>query len=462
MRGVWAARGPPRAVRGRSGDRLRSPGMTPIRLLTVLVLLVATDATLAARRGPVEGPPNVVFILADDLGAECLSCYGSTSYATPHLDRLAAEGIRFTRAHSQPLCTPTRVELLTGLCNARNYEAFSVLPKGSHTFAHALGTQGYRSGVFGKWQLLGAEHYPENLRGRGCTPEQAGFGAWSLWQVEQLGSRYWGPTITRGAAGSGSLTEVHGDDVYGPDVFTDALLEFVRAESAQPFLAYYPMALTHDPFVPTPDSADRDASKGPEHFGAMVEYMDRLVGRIVDEVDRLELGERTLIVFVGDNGTHPSVHSRVGDAVVRGGKRGTHHHATHVPLIVRWTGTVAPGQERDDLVHVRDLCATLLDVAGAEVAADVRADAHSLAPLLRGEEFTARQTIPFWYHPRPIARPKSEPVSFAIDGRYKLYDDGRVFDEVDDPTEEAPLGVDAVPAAAWARLRAALAQLPAR
>ncbi|MBK8975728.1 MAG: sulfatase-like hydrolase/transferase [Planctomycetes bacterium] len=437
--------------------RLLPVRLSPVSLLVVVALVGRTSGQVPER------PPNVVLILADDLGAECLSCYGSTSYATPHLDRLAAAGIRFTRAHAQPLCTPTRVELLTGLCNVRNYEAFSVLPRGSHTFAHGLGAVGYCTGVFGKWQLLGAEHYPENVRGHGCRPDEAGFRTWRLWQLDRLGSRYWGPTITSGEAAGESLVEVLGEEVYGPDEFTTALLDFVAEGPSQPFLAFYPMALVHDPFEPPPGSADRDAPRGPRHFAAMVAYMDRLVGRIVDRIDELGLGERTVIVFVGDNGTHPSIRSQVGDRTVRGGKQGTSHYATHVPLVVRWSGTVEPGQVRDELVHVRDLCATLLDVAGAEVPDDVRADSWSLAPLLRHgpAEFRPRETIPFWYHPRPIARPRSQPVTFAIDGRFKLYGDGRIYDDVADPEERHPLDAE-VPEAVIARLRAALASLPAR
>ena len=139
--------------------------------------------------------PNIVLIMADDVGYECFGCYGSTQYSTPNLDGMAAHGIRFNHAYSQPLCTPSRVKLMTGLVNARNYSAFSVLNRDQRTFGHMMKAAGYRTMVAGKWQLYGAEHYKERFRGKGSLPENTGFDRHCLWQVDRLGGRYWEPLL---------------------------------------------------------------------------------------------------------------------------------------------------------------------------------------------------------------------------------------------------------------------------
>ena len=421
-----------------------------------LTLLLASTTVVA------QEPPNVILILADDLGAECLSCYGSTSYATPNLDRIAADGMRFTRAHAQPLCTPTRVEILTGLCNARNYEAFSVLPPDSRTFAHGLQEQGYATGVFGKWQLLAAEHSPEPIRGSGSTPAQAGFDTWCLWQVDRLGERYWNPTLDI----DGRVTTFP-EDAYGPDVFTDHLLRFVETHRDERFCAFFPMALTHAPFEHAPPKPI-DAKNDVAHFRSMVEYMDTIVGRIADRLTELDLANDTLLIFCGDNGSPRQVRSRVadgaGERTVRGGKGSTTITGTHVPLIAWQPGTVPRSQVRDDLVQLRDLHATILQVAGAEVPPEVAEDSLPLTQRLRGGEDLMRARAAFWYHPRPKTRPRSRPVAFVSDGRFKLYGDGRLFDTLEDPAEREPLAspLDPIPAAQRRELHATLAAMPTR
>ena len=162
----------------------------------VIVAAHACGQSEASRPTSLPSRPHLVVMLADDAGAECFGCYGGQSYRTPHIDRLAREGIRYDNAFTQPLCTPTRVELLTGRSNARNYVAFSILPPEERTFAEVLQRSGYRTCVVGKWQLLGAEHYREGIRGTGSTPRQAGFERHALWQVAELGSRHWKPRLT--------------------------------------------------------------------------------------------------------------------------------------------------------------------------------------------------------------------------------------------------------------------------
>ena len=162
----------------------------------VLLPCLASAACALAPASEVPARPNIVLIMVDDLGAEAIGCYGGSDYSTPHIDALARSGMRFEHAHSTPLCTPTRVRIMTGRGSLRSYQRFSILHPEERTFAHHLGEAGYATAVAGKWQLFGARHYGA-WAGRGTLPDDAGFDAWSLWQVDELGSRYWDPLYER-------------------------------------------------------------------------------------------------------------------------------------------------------------------------------------------------------------------------------------------------------------------------
>ena len=378
-----------------------------------------------------DGRPNVVLILADDFGYECVSANGG-DYRTPHLDALAAGGVRFTHCYSQPLCTPTRVQLMTGLYNQRNYVRFGLLPEGSTTFAMLLRDAGYRTCVAGKWQLEGG------LEG----PGKFGFDTYCLWQLDRRPPRYANP----GLEIDGRRVDFDAGE-YGPDLVCDHLCRFIREEKERPFLAYYPMILTHDPFEPTPDSRawnprDVSGTKGlakPRHFRAMVEYADKLVGKIVRTLEEEGLRERTLVIFTGDNGTHSSITSTLNGQPYRGGKGKTTDAGTHVPLIANWPGTIRAGHVDDSLVDSTDFFPTLLDVAGVEVPESLNLDGVSLAPQLRGEEDAPeREWVYLWYS-RSGGPTGAE---FARDRRWKLYRDGRLFDVEADPLEQAPIDLE--------------------
>lgn len=412
----------------------------------------------AAAAGPEPEPerPNVVLILADDMGSECVGCYGGTSYATPHLDALAASGMRFTHAYSTPLCTPSRVKLMTGRSGIRNYAHFSILDREERTFAHALGAAGYRTAVVGKWQLLGAEHYGERA-GTGTGPADAGFERWLLWQVDRLGSRYWDPLLER----DGELLEGT-EGRYGPDLFCEFALGYVDEHADEPFFLYYPMALPHSPFVPTPASADRTSGDRARNFADMVAYVDAVVGRVVGQLERLGLRERTLVLFTCDNGTSRSIVSVRDGREVTGGKRLTTDAGTRVPLIASWPGTVPAGSVCDDLVDFSDFLPTLVEFAGAEPEPGAVLDGRSFLPQLQGEPGTPREWLYCYYNPRPGKADWPE-VRYVQDARFKLYGDGRLYDLVDDPLEERPLERDglAVEAeAALRKLRGALDSMP--
>ena len=372
---------------------------------------------------------NVILIMADDIGYECYAAYGGTSYKTPVLDRMAAEGMLFKHAYSNPLCTPTRVKIMTGLSNVRNYASFSILKKTERTIGHMMQEAGYRTTIAGKWQLYGAEHYPDLIRGKGSLPQDMGFDRHCLWQVKKLGSRFWGPTITI----DGEVREF-GEDVYGPDVYCRFLLDRMAEYKDEPFFLYYPMALVHSPFIPTPDSTDRNCKDKQRNFADMVAYMDKIIGRIVDKTVELGIAERTLILVTGDNGTHRSIKSNMGDKVIVGGKGMPTDGGTHVGLFAYQPGAVPAGKVSSDLVEFSDFAPAIAEATGAKALSPT--DGRSFFPQLRGWAGNPRETIFVYYWPRPE---KDRPLRFVRNKRWKLYDSGKLFDVANDVLEQNPV-----------------------
>lgn len=379
-------------------------------------------------------PPNIVLIVADDLGYECLRCNGATEYQTPKLDALAGSGIRFTNAHSTPLCTPTRVQLMTGQYNFRNYTEFGSLPPGQFTFGHMVQRAGYRTCVVGKWQLAGRIE-GTNYRGEGTLPQDAGFDEHCLWQVKDRGSRYWEPTVQ---VNGEVQRQIKGK--FGPEVFTSYAEKFIERHRDRPFFLYYPMALTHDPFISTPrskgSSAETAHGSDPVWFGDMVAYMDEVSGRIVAKIDQLGLAGNTLVIFTGDNGTHPSITTQTRSGPYRGGKGSTARAGTHVPLIARWQGTSPKGAICEDLIDFTDFLPTLGDLAGTSLPDDHPRDGRSFRPQLRGAKGDPRKWIFCDYNPK---WGKFQPARWVMNKRWKLYGDGRFYDWRSDPGEQQPL-----------------------
>lgn len=400
----------------------------------------------------VSAKPNVIVIMADDFGYECLSCNGSASYKTPHIDKLAAGGMRFENFHVQPLCTPTRVQLMTGMYNIRNYSRFGYLEPDVTTFAHLLKKAGYTTAITGKWQLS------HGIDG----PKKFGFDEYCLWQLTRRPPRYANPGL-----------EINGKEIdykngeYGPDLINDYAIDFVSRKKAEPFFLYYPMMLTHGPFQPTPDSANwnpkaigEDVGNDRKNFADNVAYMDKLVGRLIAKLDELRLRENTLVVFLGDNGTGRPIVSKMGDKTVTGGKGTTTTFGTHVPLVVNWPKTVVAGKVSADLLDSTDILPTICAAAGAPIPAELKLDGRSFLPQLRGEKCTPREWRYCWYAPNQ-GKKENEPKEFAATVKYKLYRTGEFFDIERDPLEEKPLQVKSLDAAARAvfkKLQEALAQ----
>lgn len=411
--------------------------------LALLVALLWASPGLA-RDDP---RPNVILIMADDLGFETLGSSGSESYETPRLDRMAEEGIRFEHCYSTPLCTPSRVQIMTGRYSFRNYVGFGMLRPGETTFGHLLKRAGYAVGVTGKWQLYGDPRQRELFRPAvGSTPEEAGFPDYFLWQVDRgpWDARYKNPRISR----TGHSPQVFFQE-YGPDLYGQFALDFIQRHADEPFFLYYPMCLTHDPFQPTPGDPGYDALdpterlNDPAHFGRYVAHMDAVVGRILQKVDDLGLARKTLVLFTGDNGTDRKVVSRWRGKPVPGMKGLPVKYGTHVPLLARWPGTIPRGRVDDGLVDFTDFLPTIVEAAGAELPEGLTLDGMSFLHRLLGQPGPERSWVFCDYAPR---WGRFEPARYVHDARWKLYDDGRIFDVAADPLEKKALGEGELPA----------------
>ena len=398
------------------------------RLLPLVLVVVACSN---------EHPPNIVLIMADDLGYEGLGVNGGLSYETPHLDSLANNGMRFTRAFSTPLCTPSRVQIMTGKYNFRNYIGFGLLDPSQRTFAHLLSQAGYVTGVVGKWQLYGNAHQRE-LAGRGgATPEEAGFDEFALWQFIERGYRYKSPTVHYSGQDPAIIP-----GAYGPDLFADYAEAFFEQHKDTPFFLYFPMALPHDPFLPAPGHPDYErlnpdhARSDAKYFASMVHHMDLLVGRITGSLHRLGLDRRTLVLFTIDNGTHRSVTSEHSSGPIRGRKAFPVAAGTHVPLIAYWPGKIAPGHVNGELIDFTDFLPTMVEAAGSQLPADFTTDGLSFYRQLTGRADSVRRWIYSHYDPR---WGRFEPARWAQDHSWKLYGSGKFVNWSEDPSEDHAL-----------------------
>ncbi len=397
-----------------------------------ICLFAAVLCTLVVSAVAAEKKPNIVLIMADDFGYEALTANGGQSYQTPHLDRLAATGMRFENCYVQPLCTPTRVQLMTGIYNIRNYIEFGVLDPKATTFAQLLKKAGYTTGICGKWQLQ--LNQDKNL------PRHFGFDEAFLWQQTRRPPRYANPGLER----DGDEIDYNGGE-YGPKLINDFALDFVTRHRDRSFVLYYPMILTHDPFQPTPDSPDWDPKTKSEqlqrdvkHFADMTAYMDKMIGRLIAKLEELGLRENTLVMFIGDNGTGVSVTSRFKGTDYPGGKGSGTVRGNHVPFIANWPAKIPAGRVNSDLVASVDFLPTMCDAVGSPVPAALRIDGRSFLPQLLGQRGQPRDSLYVWYARNGGPTATHE---YAQSVTHKLHRDGRFYDLTIDRFEQQPLAV---------------------
>ena len=398
---------------------------------------------LHAQQSKEHRKPNIVLIMADDVSWEAFSCYGAEDYKTPHIDALASRGVRFAHCYSTPICTPSRVQIMTGQYSFRNYTHFGYLNPNEKTIGHLMQSAGYQTAIAGKWQLNGLYNKLSGWDDRN-RPHKAGFHESYLWQVttgKQLkdggGERFWSPPLER----NGVMETVEDNaDKYGPDLLCDFLCDFMERNRSKPFFIYYPMVLVHNPFVKTPDTIGDDprtqaANKAPknkkeqkENFVAMVEYMDKIVGRLVTKVQLIGQEENTIILFTADNGTNRGITSRWNGQEIKGGKGGMKDMGTHVPLVASWPGRSPRTVVVDDLVDFTDMYPSFADAAGLSLGESDPIDGRSFLPQLLGQGGHPRDFVFLHYQPYWNA----QPGQFARTQQYKLYRDGGFFDVPED------------------------------
>lgn len=369
--------------------------------------------------------PNIILIMADDMGYECISSNGSLSYSTPVIDSLAEQGIRFTQSISQPLSTPSRVKIMTGLYNYRNYEYFGYLNPNQKTFGNVMKEGGYSTLIAGKWQLNGLAYDLEGFKDN-TRPNHFGFDEYCLWQLTEKkakGERYSNPFIEQ----NGEVLDTN-EDNYGPDIFADYIIDFIKRKEANPFFIYYPMVLVHNPFVPTPDSDEwtekNQRYKGnKEYFKDMVEYTDKIVGEIANTLKERGLDNNTILIFTADNGTNRSITSNTINGQVHGFKGNTTDAGTHVPMIAYWPNGIKKGKVYNGLIDFNDFFPTLAEIAEIPV----KSDGKSFYNLLKGKKFKDKESIIVHYDPMWGKNVNKYRNRFSMTTNYKLYQDGKFY-----------------------------------
>jgi arylsulfatase A len=439
-----------------------------------------------------ESRPNIILIMADDMGRETVGAHGGLDYKTPVLDKIGAEGLTFDHCYSLPICTPSRVKLMTGKYSFRNYVAFGKLDPAEKTFGNALQNAGYETAIVGKWQL-GGDHnqikafgWDEYCMLNGTQPIDK-----KAKPYRNGKERYW---QARGVIANGEYYQT--DEDYGPDMVSEYATNFIRRERDKPFFLYYPMILPHSPWAPTPHSKHGDKSGEKicevQYFKDNIEYIDVLVGRIVQALEESGQRENTIIMFTGDNGsgypvpvTTSNPHlRRVGSTEgwgdykeillepgeksptrtvkgkemvqegplsettygdVPGRKNLMLRDGTGVPCVMDWPkyrkAYEKMGHRHDDLIDFSDFFATIMEVA--EVSVDYSTDGVSFAPRLRGEGSNDRKFI-FCHYWRVGRDPKGAKDAIH-NGEYKLYSNGDFYDLTNDADELQPVDLKNAP-----------------
>jgi arylsulfatase A-like enzyme len=392
-----------------------------------LVCLAFTTTSAA------ETPPNIVLILADDLGWTDLGCYGGKFYETPHLDGLSRGGAKFTAAYAAcQVCSPTRASILTGRYPQRVGITDYIAPAGNNqpekwnrntrllpaaysdrlalseiTLAEALKAAGYATFHAGKWHLGPQGFYPEN---QGFDVNMGGLEHGGPYGGKRYFSPYGNPRLPDGPEGE-----------HLPDRLASEVAKFITANKERPFFVYYPCYSVHTPLMAREDlrkkyeekrkqlgleakwgrEGERDVRLVHDHavYAAMVDALDLAVGKVLAKLDELDLAKNTIVLFTSDNGgLSTSEGWPTANVPLRGGKGWMYEGGIRVPLIVRWPGVVKPGQVIDSTVISVDYFPTLVEAAGAKLPSDRAIDGRSFLPLFKEEAAPAERAL-FWHYP---------------------------------------------------------------
>jgi len=405
---------------------------------------------IACAGGPDGKKLNFVFILIDDLGWKDVGCYGSTFYETPNIDKLAAEGMRFTDAYAScPVCSPTRASIMTGKYPGRigltqwiggpgNPKYLHQLPLEEFTLAEALKQAGYTTFFAGKWHLGEKPYWPQqqgfdiNIGGHEAGGPQAG-GYFSPYKF---------PNLKDGPEGE-----------YLTERLTDESLKFLDENYQKPFLLYLSHYSVHTPLQIMPQLREKyeqkakklPPSQGPrflpegprnearqvqDHavYAGMVEAMDKSVGRVLDKLEQLGVADNTVVIFMSDNGgLSTSEGSPTSNVPLRAGKGWLYEGGIREPMIIKWPGVVKGGSECSEPVTSTDFYPTMLEMAGLPLRPKQHIDGVSLVPLLGQKGRLQRQAI-YWHYPHR-SNQGGQPSGAVRVGDYKLiefYQDMRV------------------------------------
>lgn len=409
--------------------------------LFAAAFLTASPVSFGAPVSPAStAKPNIIFILGDDVGMGDVGFSGSDAYKTPNLDALAAGGTRFANAYAEPLCGPSRACILTGRypfrTGATNQDAVGqIKPADVILMPTVLKQAGYVSSLVGKWSQFS------------LTPTDFGFddglnfkASGVYWNTQKNGKDY----VVNGK------TIPLRDKEYLPDVMHDHIVNFITKHHDNPFYIYYSMSHIHNEILSTPDSAPDSKTL----YADNIAYMDKLIGKLVAELERQKLREKTIIVYFGDNGTanQQAPTSTVGGRRLSGAKGSMLEGGSRVPMMVNWPGTTPAGTVSKDLIDSTDFFATFAEAAGAQRPKDVIYDGRSFLPQLRGEKGNPRDTIFV-----QLAR-----KWYVLEHGWKLTQDAELFDLSGAPWEEKLVPADTKDEAAIkarARLSAVLAGL---
>ena len=360
------------------------------RICIVVVLLVAlipNDAYAQKRKAShrneslgLTKKPNIIFILADDLGIGNVSCYGADNYSTPNIDKLAKEGIRYNHMFTAPLCGPSRALIMTGRyafrTGASNQDATTLMKQETEKMIPQLLTPaGYVSSCVGKWGQLP------------LGPGEFGFDNYM---------RFRASGVYKNSAEKTHHYTVNGEDKvmkdaeYMPDLMHEHLVDFLSKNKNKPFFAYYSMSHVHGTIIPTPDS--KPDSK--DLYADNVAYMDKLVGKLITVLDSLKLRENTLVFFMGDNGTSGQYYtnSTINGKILSGKKGEMKECGGLVPMIANWPGKVPSGVVSEQLIDASDVLPTIAELAGAKLPTNT-IDGKSFAYNLLGKNAQERDWI---------------------------------------------------------------------
>ena len=397
---------------------IRTVGLVTMGFLAGAEQVQATGNQNATGKNPSK--PNIIFILADDLGIGDIGCYGADNYKTPNIDRLASMGMRFTNAYTAPLCGPSRATILTGRhlfrTGATNQDATGLMKPAVETMMPAyLKKAGYVSTSIGKWGQL-----PLN-------PSEFGFDDYLKFQGSGI---YWN-TQDKGKTYLVNGTEKKLlDKEYMPDVMHRHLVSFLKQHQKDPFYIYYSLSHVHTEILPTPDTK----AGSNDIYADNVAYMDKLVGQLITELERLKLSDNTILVFFGDNGTAGGRADRatIGGRRLIGQKGSMLEGGSLEPMIVYWPGVTPKGKVSNDLISATDFVPTFAEIAGVNLPADKILDGKSFNAQLHGEKGTPRTSIFVqlannWY---------------VRNSGWKLTQSAELFDMSKAPFEEIPVAAD--------------------